>query len=111
MSKCKGLYYYVPGKSLDDGFRVIKCDLDIYRFLDHAVSNGGRISLYIDHYDEDLTNFIKEDNLIDIIVDVDTDHEHGDDDEDDDDDVTTLNQTSNDHFLSLLCCDNVSSDG
>ncbi|GKB45486.1 hypothetical protein Tco_0896239 [Tanacetum coccineum] len=70
MSKCKGLYYCVPGKGLDDGFRVIKCDLDIYRFLDHAVSNDGRISLYIDHYDEDLTDFVKEDNLIDLIVDV-----------------------------------------
>nr|GEY08878.1 hypothetical protein CTI12_AA439960 [Tanacetum cinerariifolium] len=133
MSKCKRLYYCVPKKSLNDGFRVIKCDLDVYRFLDHVVSNGGRINLYVDHYGEDLTDFIREDNLIDLIVDVDTattgdignessdssyqlsndddstsdstslDHEHDDDDEDND--VTNLNQTSDDHFLNQTIYD------
>ncbi|GJU20343.1 hypothetical protein Tco_1153685 [Tanacetum coccineum] len=142
-SKCKGLYYCVPKKSLDDGLTVIKCDLDIYRLLDHAVSNGGHIGLYIDHYDEDLTEFLREDNLTDLIMNVDVastsnvenessdssyqlsnddeeisdssslDNEHNDvdnDDEDENDDITTLKQTSNDRFLSLLCYDDTSSD-
>ncbi|GKC23266.1 uncharacterized mitochondrial protein-like protein, partial [Tanacetum coccineum] len=101
-------------KSLDDGFRVIKCDLDIYRFLDHVVSNGGCISLYVDDYagdigNESLDSSYQLSNDNDSTSDS-TSLDHDDDDDDEDNDVTTLNQTSDDHFLNLLCCDNVSSD-
>nr|GEV76768.1 zinc finger BED domain-containing protein RICESLEEPER 2-like [Tanacetum cinerariifolium] len=54
-----------PSSSSNVVVTDVKCEL-------RWVSNGGRNSLYIDHYDEDLTDFIKEDNLIDLIVDVDT---------------------------------------
>ncbi|GJW74128.1 hypothetical protein Tco_0133498, partial [Tanacetum coccineum] len=111
---------------------------------DHGVSNGGHIGLYIDHYDEDLTDFIKEYNLTDLVMIVDTtstsnvgnkssdssyqlsnydgeisdspslDDEHddvgNDDDDDENVDFTTLNQTSNDRFLSLFYYDDISSD-
>nr|GEY66781.1 uncharacterized mitochondrial protein AtMg00810-like [Tanacetum cinerariifolium] len=43
-------------------------------------------------------------------VNVSNDQDHGHDDDDEDNDVTNLNQTSDDHFLNLLCCDNISSD-
>ena len=68
-SKCTGLYYCVHGKTLSTGLRVIKCDLDIYRFSDHGVASGGRIALYIDHYNENLIDFIWEDNLTDLVAD------------------------------------------
>ncbi|KAJ9545174.1 hypothetical protein OSB04_024881 [Centaurea solstitialis] len=125
-SKCKGLYYCVHGKTLSTGLRVIKCDVDIYRFLDHGVASGGRIVLYIDHYNEDLTDVIGEDNLTDLVNDVNvatnddgsenSDHIYQSQKEEDevsnlissdheDNDVGTLNKTIHDPFLTLLCYD------
>ncbi|GJR68731.1 hypothetical protein Tco_0014796 [Tanacetum coccineum] len=58
-------------KHLCTGLRIIEFDLDVYRLLEHGISNGGRIGLYVDHYDENLTEFIAKDNLTDLIVGVD----------------------------------------
>ncbi|GJU48669.1 hypothetical protein Tco_1218224 [Tanacetum coccineum] len=137
-SKCIRLYYCVPRKTLCTGLRIIEFDLDVYRLLEHGISNGGRIGLYVDHYDENLTEFIAKDNLTDLIVGVDaatsdvgTDDsdpsyqlsdedddrsdlillvQEEDDDDDDDDDVSTLSQTINDPFLTRLCYDNMDND-
>ncbi|GKD70667.1 hypothetical protein Tco_1324757, partial [Tanacetum coccineum] len=70
-SKCIRLYYCVPRKTLCTGLRIIECDFDVYRLLEHGISNGGIIGLYVDHYDENLIEFIAKDNLTDLIVGVD----------------------------------------
>ncbi|GJU44211.1 hypothetical protein Tco_1201477 [Tanacetum coccineum] len=44
---------------------------ELTRLLEHGISNGGRIGLYVDHYDENLIEFIAKDNLTDLIVGVD----------------------------------------
>ncbi|GKC13756.1 hypothetical protein Tco_1010538, partial [Tanacetum coccineum] len=138
-SKCIRLYYYVPRKTLCTSLRIIECDLDVYRLLENGISNGGRIGLYVDYYDENLTEFIVKDNIMGVDAatnDVNTDdsdpsyqlsdeddyrsdlislvqeeeEEDDDDDDDDDDGISTLSQTINDPFLTRLCYDNMDND-
>ncbi|GJZ37895.1 hypothetical protein Tco_0584086 [Tanacetum coccineum] len=138
-SKCSRLYYCVPRNTLSTGLRIIECDLDIYRFSEVGVANGRRISLYVDHCDENLTDFVGKDKLTDLIMGVDSAMsdtgseedsdpsyqlsgdeddisdsislaQDDDDDDDNDDDVSTLNQTINDPFLTRLCYDNMDDD-
>ncbi|KAJ9557003.1 hypothetical protein OSB04_011617 [Centaurea solstitialis] len=127
-SKCTRLYYCVHGKTLNTGLRVINFDLDIYRFLDHEVANGGHIALYIDHYNENLMDFIGKDNLTDLLdvnmttndIDVqssdDSYQSRKEEDEvsnsissDHEDNHIMIEQgiKLNDPFLSLLCYDNI----
>ncbi|CAH1454661.1 unnamed protein product [Lactuca virosa] len=95
---CSGIYYVIPGKELHNGLRLIKSDVDFKIFVDYGHRSKRRIALYLEHFDEDLTEYLEgvedvvnhkmdeSENETDSMSDDDDDDDDVDDDDDDDDD-------------------------
>ncbi|CAI9266627.1 unnamed protein product [Lactuca saligna] len=82
------VYYCLPQRSLRDGLRVLEDENDYVRFLDVGYENGGMISLYIDHSQYPVMEWIEEEIAEDGLVNGNAD---------DDDDVDS--ELSDDEFV------------
>ncbi|CAH1434829.1 unnamed protein product [Lactuca virosa] len=61
--KSHDMYYCLPNRAIIDGLRELR-DEDYYvRFLDVRYSNDCKISIYIDHYHETITEWIEEEKV------------------------------------------------
>ncbi|XP_023763965.1 uncharacterized protein LOC111912463 [Lactuca sativa] len=107
---CSGIYYVIPGKELHNGLRLIKSDSDFKIFVDYGHRSKRRIALYLEHFDEDLTEYLEgvedvvnhkvdeSENETDSMSDDDDDDDVDDDDDDDDEDDESEDTASIDHL-------------
>ncbi|KAI3701118.1 hypothetical protein L2E82_45763 [Cichorium intybus] len=111
--QCKNVYFCLPQERLAEGIHILHNDGDYKEFLEMGYNNGKRISVYVDHYNEPIFDWIEdelqedetnEDGNQDCEEDVDSvisdtisvDHEE-------DGDVVSTNKTKGDKFLNILC--------
>ncbi|KAI3525338.1 hypothetical protein L1887_04054 [Cichorium endivia] len=59
-TECSGIYFVTPGKELHNGLKLIKSDMDFKAFVHCGVKNKGKLSLYLEHFDEDLTEYLED---------------------------------------------------
>ncbi|CAH1422971.1 unnamed protein product [Lactuca virosa] len=109
-TRSKDIYFCLPQESLSQGIHTLVNDGDYKEFLDLTYANERRMNVYVDHYNEPVFEWIKEEENEDQDYSCEEDEDSVlsetysvDHEEDDVEYPFPANKTKGDRFLNKLC--------